>query len=111
MASATLVGILLVGSIVVIGLKMLGLLPGGMRGEALERVTVGLLWFVIATPLFAIWFFIGFVLMVIDVLLQLITGGESIMPMNAHWTAYEYFVSNLSWTLYGRGEFDPLPYV
>lgn len=110
MVFATTAGILLVGALIVIALGRLGII-GGMRLEALERVTIGLLWFTIAAPLFAIWFLLGFVLMVIDVLWQFIFGGEGIMPMNLHWTAYSWFVDNLSWTLYGRGEFDPLPYV
>lgn len=110
MVVATTAGLLLVGALIVIALGRLGAV-GGMRLEALERVTVGLLWFLIATPLFAIWFIIGFILMVIDVLWQVVTGGEGVMPMNAHWSAYKWYFDNLGWTLTGRGEFDPLPYV
>lgn len=112
MVLSTLIGVLAVASLLVILLSMAGVLDTtSMRGEAVTRLTLGNLWFLIATPLFIIWFLVGFALMVIDVLLQGLTGMEGIMPMNLHARAYDWYASNVDWLFYGRGEFDALPYV
>ena len=84
----------------------------GMRTEALARVTVGVLWFLVAATLvLLVWLPVGVALFAIDILWQLVTGNEGVMPMNAHGQVYSWFERNLKWTLYGEGSFDPLPYV
>jgi len=110
MALTTYLAALVAVTVIALALKMIGLYPGGFRGEALDRLTVGQLWFIIATPLFAIWFAIGLIIAGLDLLIQLLSGGEGVMTMNLHSQALGYWVENLEWFFYGAESFNPLPY-
>lgn len=91
---------------------MLGDTIGMRRAEAFWRVTIGSLWFVIATVLVAVvWVPLGLLLYGIDAVWQFIFNSEGIMPMNYHRQALGWYTDNLNWYLYGSGMFDPLPYL
>lgn len=100
----------LLASLFVVGL-MMGDNDNRMRG--FWRLTVGVIWFIIATFLiWLIWFPIAAVLAVIDMFLwQLLLGRESFLSDRALTTPYGYWVQNTEYVVLGQGEFNPLPYV
>jgi hypothetical protein len=110
MALTTYVVALVVATVIALALKMVGFYPGGFRGEALDRLTVGQLWLIIATPLFVIWFIVGLVLAALDMFVQLVFGTEAVMTMNLHSQALGWYVESIEWFFYGAESFDPLPY-
>lgn len=108
----TLLGILVVGTIILVALQRLGILGSGFRVEALNRLFVGGLWFIIATPLIiAVWIPVAVIITAIDLIAQAIFGSEIVPGTNLLFVALMWYVKNVEWAIVGKGSFDPLPYV
>lgn len=89
---------------------LLGML-GSRRAEAVKRLTFGLLWWILASIVVAIWFVIGAFVFIADILWQLIFGTEGIGGSNIFADAWDWYTKNVKWVVWGEGSLDPLPIV
>jgi hypothetical protein len=79
----------------------------GKRMDAVWRVLIGGTYLVLFAFIIApLLFLVGLTLMVIDVVIQLVTGMEGIMPDNLFRDAWMRQVQNATWALTGEGEFE-----
>lgn len=105
--------VLVLASLVVLVADRVGLLDrlGSRRAEAIKRLTFGLLWWIIASIVVAIWFVIGAFVFLIDIGWQLIFGSEGIGGSNVFADAWDWYTMNVKWVLWGEGSLDFVPFV
>ncbi|AUV84694.1 hypothetical protein C2R22_24510 (plasmid) [Salinigranum rubrum] len=84
---------------------------GKYRMDALARIIVGTIWFVVATLALAfVWLPFAVALKLIDVVWQLLVNTEGPVPDSTIEEPFTWWSMNVSWWLFGDGSFRPLPY-
>lgn len=80
------------------------------RVEALWRLVLGILWYIAMLLVMPVLALLALVYFVVDVLWQLVTGGEG-LPSDGGFVhmLYEWYRDNHDYVVYGKGEFRVLP--
>ncbi len=84
---------------------------GQNRWDGLSRLVVGGLYLLIFAFVVApIIFTVGLIIGAVDILWQVLTNREGIMPTNLFTRSWDWVYGNVEWTLTGRGSFTLWPF-